>query len=790
MTDTLVDVVVALPLYGRFTYRVPPRWANRAVPGARVLVPFAGRARVAGVIAGSPAAPPEGVVRELSEVLDEERPALPDELLSLLLKMADYYLAPPGEVVRLALPAGAGTRARPAFQLTPAGEAALRARLLPADEVKVLETGTSSGRVKGPRAQLERLVRAGLLERVESAPAARAAPVESVLVALGEGPAAGTSGRAASTGRRREVWQRIRDAGDEGLLPSAPEARDRPHVTALCKAGQCERRTRERRFHAAGPAAPSTVELTAEQTAAAAAITGAIGSGAYRGFLLFGVTGSGKTEVYLHAIAAALGKDLGAIVLVPEIALTPQLGARFRARFGDEVAILHSGLGDAERLREWHRLRTGAARVALGARSALFAPVARLGIVVVDEEHDGSFKQEDGVRYHARDVAQLRAFRAGATCVLGSATPSLETWQGAGGGRLQRLDLTERPTGRPLPEVRLVDLREYRGDEEALLSGPLADALSEALLSGEQAMLLLNRRGFSTFVLCRDCGHPFRCPSCAVSLTWHKGESRLRCHYCGHGEPDPRVCPACKSERLARMGRGTERVEDALRVRFPSARIARLDRDTATFRTLSRTLEAFRRREIDLLVGTQMIAKGHDFPGVTLVGVINADAGLHFPDFRATERTFQLLAQVAGRAGRGGRAGRVIVQTRDPRHPAIQAASRHDYAGFATQELEARAELSYPPYAHLVCVRADGPDPAALEEVLGRAAREVAAVPDVGVLGPAEAPLSRLKGRHRWQMLLRATDRGPLRRAATRVLAVQTPREVRLTVDVDPVGLL
>ncbi len=785
MTEALLDVVVALPVYGRFTYRVPPRLVDRAVAGARVLVPFAGRARVAGVIVGPPATAPEGTVRELTEVLDQERPALPAELLSLLLRMADYYLAPPGEVVRLAMPVGAGTRARPAFQLTAAGEAALRARLLPADEVQVLESGAGSGRVKGAQAQLERLTRAGLLERVETTPAARAAPVENVLVALGEGPPEGRAG-----GRRREVWQRIRDAGDAGLSTGALEARDRPHVTALCKVGMCERRTRERRFEAAGPASPATVELTAEQTAAAQAITGAIGSGAYRGFLLFGVTGSGKTEVYLHAIAAALQRDLGAIVLVPEIALTPQLGARFRARFGDEVAILHSGLGDAERLREWHRLRTGVARVALGARSAIFAPVARLGIVVVDEEHDGSFKQEDGVRYHARDVAQLRAFRAGAACVLGSATPSLETWQGASAGRLQRLDLTERPTGRPLPEVRLVDLREYRGDGEALLSGPLADALAEALLSGEQAMLLLNRRGFSTFVLCRACGHPFRCPSCAVSLTWHKSESRLRCHYCGHGEPDPRVCPACKSDRLARMGRGTERVEDALRERFPSARIARLDRDTATFRTLSRTLESFRRREIDLLVGTQMIAKGHDFPGVTLVGVINADAGLHFPDFRATERTFQLLAQVAGRAGRGGQAGRVIVQTRDPRHPAIQAASRHDYQAFATQELEARAELSYPPYSHLVCVRADGPDPAALAEVLDRAAREVAAMDGVGVLGPAEAPLSRLKGRHRWQMLLRATERGPLRRAASRVLAIQAPREVRLTVDVDPVGLL
>ncbi len=783
MTDTLVDVVVALPVHGRFSYRVPSRLMTRAVPGARVLVPFGGRARMPGVVIGPSTTPPEGGVRELAEVLDQERPALPTELLSLLLRMADYYLAPAGEAVRLALPIGAAARARPRFQLTAAGEAALRARLLPGSEVAILETARDSGRAKGEKTQLERLARAGLLERAESAPPPPAAPQETVLVALGAEPPE-------RAGRRREVWQRIRDAGAEGVFPASLAARDRPHATALCKAGLCERRTRERRFEAAGPATASSVALTPEQTVAAAAITCAVGAGIYRGFLLFGVTGSGKTEVYLHAIAAALSQGLGAIVLVPEIALTPQLGARFRTRFGDEVAILHSGLGDAERLREWHRLRTGVARVALGARSAIFAPVARLGIVVVDEEHDGSFKQEDGVRYHARDVAQLRAARAGAVCVLGSATPSLETWHGASGGRLQRLDLTERPTGRPLPEVRLVDLREYRGDGEALLSGPLADALSEALVSGEQAMLLLNRRGFSTFVLCGDCGHPFRCPSCAVSLTWHKGEGRLRCHYCGHGEPDPRACPACSSDRLKRLGRGTERVEDALRARFPSARIARLDRDTATFRTLSRTLEAFRRSEIDLLVGTQMIAKGHDFPGVTLVGVINADAGLHFPDFRATERTFQLLAQVAGRAGRGGRAGRVIVQTRDPRHPAIQAASAHDYQRFAAHELEARAELGYPPFAHLVCVRADGPDPLALEAALDRAAREVQASGDVGILGPAEAPLSRLKGRYRWQMLLRAADRGPLRRAAGRVLALQPMREVRLTVDVDPVGLL
>jgi primosomal protein N' (replication factor Y) len=513
--------------------------------------------------------------------------------------------------------------------------------------------------------------------------------------------------------------------------------------------------------------------------------------------LLHGITGSGKTEVYLRAIAEVTSRGQAAVVLVPEISLTPQLGARFRARFGDRVAVLHSGLTARERYDEWHRLRCGEADIALGARSAVFAPLSRpLGIVVVDEEHDSSFKQEEGVRYNARDVALVRAKQAGAVCVLGSATPSLESYRGAETGRLELLELRQRATAGELPAVKLLDLRRYQPDADSMMTAPLAEAVSETLAAGDQAILFLNRRGWSTFVLCTACGEAQRCDNCAVSLTYHRWAARMLCHYCSSSRPLPRACPSCgAAEAIAQRGLGTERAADAIAERFPSARIGRLDRDVAGGAGAEAILARFARRELDILVGTQMVTKGHDFPGVTLVGVLCADTGLSMPDFRAAERTFQLLSQVAGRAGRGDKPGRVLIQSYRTEHTAIIAARDHDYPSFYRSELASRAELGYPPHGHLVAIRVDGRDAAAVEQRTRRiaaAARPVADQLGVAVLGPTEAPLARLKGRTRWHLWLRAPERSGLRGVLRALDAELGSRAggVRVTADVDPVSAL
>ncbi|HRI53950.1 MAG TPA: primosomal protein N', partial [Pseudomonadota bacterium] len=519
-------------------------------------------------------------------------------------------------------------------------------------------------------------------------------------------------------------------------------------------------------------------------------------------FLLHGVTGSGKTELYLQLIDAALQAGRTALVLVPEIALTPQLSARFMARFGRDVAVLHSALTPGQRADAWRRILLGEVRIALGPRSALFAPLSRLGVVIVDEEHDSSFKQQDGVRYHGRDTALVRAQQAGAVAVLGSATPSLESMELVRRGKLQRLTLLTRATGVPMPSVTVIDLKQHVfAEDRLLLSTPLQNAIKETLAAGEQAILFLNRRGYATFLLCQRCGHRLECPHCSVTLTWHKETGELCCHYCGQHEPVPEACPLCQQKSIQRLGLGTEKLQEQLAACFPTARVARLDRDTASHSGLHRVLAAMHRREIDLLIGTQMLAKGHDFPGVTLVGVVLADTGMGLPDFRASEKTFQLLAQVAGRAGRQGRPGRVLIQTYNPDHPAVTAAASHDYLTFAQGELYAREQLGYPPHCRLGLLRVDGVDPYAVRDaahevaatvraLIERLGREGEADAALSLLGPAEAPLSRLKGRTRWQMIVRAPQSRALRALLRAALQITLPRALRLTAHVDPVSTL
>jgi primosomal protein N' (replication factor Y) len=844
-TTRYAEVAVQLPVHGTFCYMVPPRLTDQDLRGVRVLVPFGNRG-VAGVVVGVSDQPPPGVesVRPIDGLLADEAP-VPAELLELCLWVASYYEAPPGEVLRAALPVGAQKSAQQIVELTDAGRAALEAGGALSPRLRdILGLLVQAGGALPQRALLAGAAKQGRgTDRSSERSPARPKVRPRDLAVLVEAGLAGyrrvmDRARVQARSERTAVLVRPITGDDRARLARAPKQlaalsaleraggaasvaalrQDHPdiathlatHLRALAEAGLVRFEMRELGPEVAltglpGMSAAATPPvLTASQRAALDAIRAGLTQETFTAYLLHGITGSGKTEVYLHAIADVLAAGRTAVVLVPEISLTPQLAARFRARFGDQVAVLHSGLTDRERFDEWQRLRSGAARIALGARSAVFAPVARPGIIVVDEEHDTSFKQDEGVRYSARDVALVRAQRAGGVCVLGSATPSLESFHAAESGRYTLLSLPERPTPRPLPEVELVDLRTYRAETEAMLTAPLDQAIRDTLARGEQVILFLNRRGFDTFVLCRACGQAFRCEQCSVSLTYHRARDFLLCHYCGFHRRVPESCPTCAAVgTIMRKGMGTEKVAAAVAERFAGARVGRLDRDVATGARIAEILGRMARREIDILVGTQMVTKGHDFPGVTLVGVLCADTGLSLPDFRASERTFQLLTQVAGRAGRGEQPGRVLIQSFRTDAVAVAAAAKHDYLGFYQAERTSRQELGYPPFGHLVALRIDGPDAGAVERTARElAARAAALSPRLGVsvLGPAEAPLARLKGRTRWHLWLRAASRKPLRSLVRSIVrgepgpgggpAFPVASDVRITVDVDPVSAL
>jgi primosomal protein N' (replication factor Y) len=607
--------------------------------------------------------------------------------------------------------------------------------------------------------------------------------------------------------------ERRRDDGDGWvalgeLRGPLPRVRDLLPPLVGAKLVELDERPRALDPFAAGLPEPTLPQApTRDQSTALQDLRAAVDAGAYRCALLQGITGSGKTEVYLQLIADVRARGQGAIVLVPEIALTPQLADRFRARFGDEVAVLHSGLTPRQRLDAWQQIRRGLRPIVIGARSAVFAPVPRIGAIVVDEEHDASFKQEEGVRYHARDVALVRARSLGAVAVLGSATPSLESWAHARSGRYTWLRLRERPTPRPLPSVEIVPLSVHRADPQSLLTARLRQAIVETVGQGEQAILFLNRRGFTTTLVCGGCGAFQHCPDCsAPSMTYHLGRHRLMCHLCGHIEATPDRCSNCGASELVHAGVGTERVELALQRDLAGIRVLRLDRDSSRGRALVETLARFRNREADVLVGTQMLSKGHDFPGVTLVGILQGDQGLALPDPRAAERTFQLLTQVAGRAGRGDRAGRVLVQAWAIEHPAIRCAQQHDHDGFAQLELEQRERLGNPPCGHLALVRVQGLEPRAVEaraREIGRfLAARVAAVRSkhagesiAELLGPVPSPIERIDRRTRWQMLVRTRQRPPLRWILGELRPELGPRDsgARQTIaaaDIDPQSML
>ncbi|MBX7078850.1 MAG: primosomal protein N' [Nannocystaceae bacterium] len=838
MSARLVSVAVAVALDRAFTYAVPQSWAAAPPAGARVLVPLGARVLVGVVRPESPRDAPEGL-RELLDVLDPETPALPPELTALCEWLSDYYLAPVGEVYRLALPGMLTHADARVARITDAGRDALAAAgpllggapLAAAQDAVLRAIGDAGG--------------TGLpLSRLIKAMGRRGAPSRTVAELEARGLLA--VDWAGEDALRTETWVRRTDAlrdgsgedelqrvlgrskqrralldelegrgdGDDGWVAlgelRGPFPRVRELLPALVAANLVELQERARTldpFAQTEPAPATPQTPTSDQAAALAELHARLDRGGYASVLLQGITGSGKTEVYLQLIATVRARGHGAIVLVPEIALTPQLADRFRARFGDAVAVLHSALTPRQRLDAWQQIRRGLRPIVIGARSAVFAPLPTLGVIVVDEEHDASFKQEDGVRYHGRDVALVRAKAAGALVVLGSATPSLESYALAQAGRHAWLRLRQRPTPRPLPEVEIVPLSVHRPDPDSLMTARLRTAVAETVAAGEQAILFLNRRGFTTTLVCDQCGSFQQCPDCsAPSMTYHLQRHRLMCHLCGHIEATPDRCSACGWHELSHGGVGTERVEAALARELSSVRVLRLDRDAARGRALFDTLARFRAREADVLVGTQMLSKGHDFPGVTLVGILQGDHGLALPDVRAAERTFQLLTQVAGRAGRGDRPGRVLIQAWAVEHPAIRCAQAHDVDGFARLELESRRRLGNPPAGHLALVRVSGLDGAAVQRraralasLLGgpvaQLVREAGGDEVVRVLGPVASPIERIDRRTRWQLLLRARERAPLRR----LLALLRGRlgadgtgaaQTHAFVDVDPYSML
>ena len=748
----LVSVAVPVPFLDRLTYSVPDHLELPPI-GARVRVPVGSRTLTGCLVKQTADAPDPNGVKAIVEVLDHE-PFLPPRVIELCEWVAEYYLAGIGDAIAVAMPPGARARAT-SFKTRQV--ATITAHALALSDAQGGAVRTALGGVEGVT------------------PKQRAAL--DILAAAGVGlPTSELRDR----GVTRDVLARL---AARGLVTLVSEAEDRDPFERAALPDQTLDATRE---------------LTQEQQTAFEQLAALADAGEFRTALLYGVTGSGKTEIYLRLARLVQARGRQVLLMVPEIALTPSVAALFRGAFGDRVAIQHSALSDGERHDQWHRIRRGDVDLVIGTRSAVFAPLTRVGLIVVDEEHDTSYKQEETPRYHGRDVAIVRATRDGALVVLGTATPSMETYQNAISGKYAQATLERRILDRPLAAVRLVNMRAEYADQgpDAIVSRDLAAAIAERLARREQTLVLLNRRGYATAVFCRQCGDTFDCPNCTISLTVHRARNgwRARCHYCNYSMTVPKACRKCAAPYLERAGFGTEKVEEQLAEAFPEARIARVDRDSVRRKgALASLLGRFAAGELDILVGTQMIAKGHDFPRVTLVGVVSADVGLGLADFRAAERTFQLLTQVAGRAGRGERTGEAIVQTIYPDHYSIQLACRQDYRAFFDRELAYRRGMRYPPMVALINTIVRG---RTFEEAMQTASDIVrrlepaTATAGLTVLGPAPAPLVRLRGEHRVQFMLKGARRGDMRRALDAALAGMPSIRRRVTVDVDPLSVL
>src|SRR3954468_3799378 len=818
------DVAVPVPLDATFTYRVGE---TEPVVGGRVLVPFRAEGLVGVVTKLHDNAPQSHdkdkkiQIKSVIAALDSE-PVLDSGLLKLGEWIAQYYIAPIGEVFRSMLPLTAEVKKQIVYRIAEAGHEALaasagigsslRSRRSEAEqdlEYKALDylaqrnsasEGSLRASAKIPKALLLGMVRKKWIVREDASSVRDARRTIQIAVLKGKAP----EGKSLNANQQAIVTALEENSGRMPLEQLRELPIPRTTLQTLAKRGLVEIIEEPAGFEVSSmkPRAVDDLKLTAKQKEALTKISTAAAERKFSVTLLHGVTGSGKTAIYLAAMKAVLAGGKAAIMLVPEIGLTPAAAANLHHLFKDDVAILHSGLSADERAEQWHRIRRGEARIVVGTRSAIFAPVISedLALIVVDEEHDTSYKQEEIPRYHGRDVAVMRGKRSNAAVVLGSATPSLESYHNAQRGKYQLIELRQRVEQRPLPKVEILDMRsefqQKNKEEEVLFSGGLTQAIRERLARGEQAMVLLNRRGYAPVVLCRSCGETVQCENCAIALTHHKRDHKLECHYCGFKRAVPKLCPHCESEHIYFIGAGSEKLEDRLHGLFPSARIGRMDRDTVRGKAdFERMLSSFDNGELDLLVGTQMIAKGHDIHGVTLVGVVGADFALGFPDFRAAERTFQLLTQVAGRAGRGDAPGEVILQTYSPEHYAIQYAAQHDYAAFFEKELQFRRWMHYPPFTAIanVLIRSDN-----LAHAL-RWSGEIGKWFDknktngLRVMGPAIAPLSRLKGDHRYHFVLKSANRPALNeslRALVNFAAEQKIPRTNLIIDVDAVSLM
>lgn len=822
--DFFIEVALGIPLAKLLSYRVPDELRSGIEVGKRVLVPL-GKRKVTGYVVGSDAKPEGLEIKDVIEVLDDQ-PLFTSHHLAFYRWISDYYFFPLGGVIKTALPASIDVTSRQVISLTekgenlqpagddiPAGNVLKALREKKGISFKALQKSAGGEALQSVLAQLER---EGLVRREIQEGRKPVAIKKEKWIRLEEKgcQVLKSPGLLEAWGRKapRQV-SLLRFLEPECIIPLAlinkkfgPCA---PLLSGLTKKGCVSFEMRE---VYRDPLSGETVvceerrDPTPEQQKVLTSIREAIKSGAYAPFLLHGVTGSGKTEVYLASVEEVLKQGREALVLVPEISLTPQLVGRFQSRFGDAITVLHSRISPGERYDGWRRIKKGLVNVAIGTRSAIFAPFTRPGIIVVDEEHDTSYKQEEKLRYNARDLALVRGRMDNAVVILGSATPSVESYFNARTGKLTLLELTRRVEGRPLPSIEIVDMKQERlqhPETARELSRRLKETLAERVRQNQQSLLFLNRRGFAPCIICRECGHVFGCPNCSVSLIHHQRVKKLQCHYCGYAIAAPDTCPGCGGIRLNLMGRGTERLEDEVKALLPQSRVERMDRDTTRGKWGHRSvLNRFSASAAGILIGTQMIAKGHDLPGITLVGVVSADSSLNFPDFRAGERTFQLLTQVAGRAGRGDIAGEVIIQTFNPRHYSIEASRKQAYSLFYEEEVKFRKELNYPPFSRLINFRMEGTSrkkAADFSDRLGALAhsllrKEGRFRDGIELLGPAAAPWEKIKGKYRFQMVVKGSSLTLLRGFASRLIS-RAPEMIKgsgvaFSVDVDPVSLL
>ena len=817
-----VEVAVPVHVSSTFIYRLPTTLRHLGQAGSRIVVPL-GRKFLTGYIVATldqlraGTSLQESDIKEAKEILDLV-PLVTPELLELTRWVAEYYLAPWGEVIKAALPPGISPTIDQFLSLTDKGRTELskissepdlstQQRLLQllaaSKETSLAEVTTNFPRVSVAKLAQE-LERDGFLQIIQRPAGEFVKAKYQRRVRLV--PPTQTSGDSAGgkfTEAQLRVIETLKTSDSIPMAELLAKAKvGSSSVATLLKRQIVEvyqERLRRNPLSDAEPESPEDYRLTEDQQQVLAELDQPLRARGFAAFLLHGVTGSGKTEVYIRAMRVALGLGRSALMLVPEIALTPVFSRRLKMHFGDRVAIFHSSLSRGERFDEWTRVRNGEARIVIGTRSAVFAPIKDLGLVIVDEEHESTYRQQDSPHYNGRDTAIVRAQKESAVVILGSATPTLESFHNANTGKYRYLQLPNRLGNRPMAVAEIVDMRAVfaRHQKPKIFSDELLQAITDTHEKHEQSIILLNRRGYSSFVLCRSCGESVQCPNCDVTLTYHRSERLIICHYCNHREAAPQKCPSCDGKFIYYVGEGTQQIEEQLKALFPALRIARIDRDTASRRGAFETsLLDFGEGKIDMLVGTQILAKGHDFPNVTLVGVVSVDAGMALPDFRAAERTFQLLTQVAGRAGRGDRPGKVLIQTYHPYHYALRHASAQDYAGFYQEEIRHRQNHTYPPFVALASLLVHGPDlvrvkaeALELRQELDRANRERAA----RILGPAPAPLGRLKGEFRVQLLIKCRNRRELRRIIDEALKALSERKINLrsiNVEIDPVSIM